>query len=82
MATESRGNQEIKKIDSLDAYIVVYTDGAGKDETRIVFKPKARDVVYVLNKTIGGTNIATSASDWFTTKFLKTVCEQKPVESV
>ena len=82
MVIKESGPQEIKNIDLLDAYIVKYTDGASKEEVRIVLKPKDRDLVYVVQKSISGTNIVTSTSDWFSTKFLKTLAEQKPVESV
>lgn len=64
----------IKKVVALEPYLVVYVDGAGNEERRLVLRapkestdPKtAADVgVYIIQERIAGVSVAKMANKWF-----------------
>jgi hypothetical protein len=63
--TVERTPKGIKNLSRLDAYIVNFNDGEGKDQTRLVFKVPGNPGVFILQDRIHGTNVATAANDWF-----------------
>ena len=80
IATEAKGfkfgdTQEgepssIQKVAKLDTYLVAYKDGEGKNQARIVLRLPGADKTFVINERISGTNIVTSAYNWFHKAFV------------
>lgn len=59
----------IKKVAKLEAFVVAYKDGAGKDQIRICFRVPNSDATFVLQQRIGGQNVATNTHEWFNKAF-------------
>jgi hypothetical protein len=70
----------ITAVDKLNAYIVSYHDGAGKQQTRIAFRIPGADSTFLLQERINGVNVATSAHEWFH-KALASSLKSKGLES-
>ena len=78
---------KILGVTPVDTYVVQYTDGVGKKNVRLVFKPKGSDSVSILNEKIQGGFLATAATGWFNKGFVKKLEEEglkevKEAESV
>ena len=50
-------------------FLTQYTDGAGKKCVRMVFQPEKSENYFILQEKIGGTNVATAATQWFNKNF-------------
>jgi hypothetical protein len=57
--------KKIKNIAKLEAHIVNYNDGEGRDQTRIVFRVPGAKNTFVLQERINGVHVATATHDWF-----------------
>lgn len=55
----------IGKVAKLDAYLVQYYDGTGKEEVRICFRIPNSNATFIMQAKISGTNVATPAHEWF-----------------
>jgi len=62
---EAGAPNTIMNIAKLDAYIVAYKDGAGKDATRVCLRVQNSNTTFVLQERINGVNVVTSTHDWF-----------------
>lgn len=62
---ESESPSTVQKVAKVDAYVVSYKDGAGKDQARIVFRVPGADVTFMINERISGSHVVTSAHPWF-----------------
>ena len=75
--------KKVKNVGKLEAYIVNFNDGEGKDQTRIVFRVPGHKESFILQERINGTNVATVAYDWFSSELAKEIEPvKKAVKSV
>lgn len=72
----------INRFEEVKTYVVSYTDGEGKDQVRICFRPVQEDATFVLQERINGSFVATSASKWFHNALREKVSPEKCVESI
>jgi hypothetical protein len=80
IATEAKGFKfgqagegepnSIQKIAKLDAFLVAYKDGEGKEQVRVAFRLAGGEATFIINEKIGGSNIVTSAHPWFHKAFV------------
>ena len=87
--TESVTPNTVTHAAPLSAYIVSYTDGAGKKQTRIALRAPGSDATFILQERISGSFVVTNSHDWFhkalTDKLHSTGAEKggtKVVESI
>jgi len=74
-AQEGRPNS-VNGVEKLETYIVSYTDGQGKAQTRLVFRVPGSEGTFMLQERINGVNVATSAHEWFHTALLEKLQEK------
>jgi len=67
-STDNSPNK-IAALSELKTYMVSYNDGAGKRQTRIVFRVPNSDSVFLLQEKIHGSFVATGGTDWFNKAF-------------
>jgi len=67
-AIENAPNKVVD-LSELKTYIASYNDGAGKRQTRIVFRVPGSDAVFLLQEKIQGSFVATVSTDWFSKSF-------------
>ena len=67
---ESGEPSSIQKIAKMDAYLVAYKDGEGKDQVRVALRLPGGEATFVINEKIGGSNVVTSAHPWFHKAFV------------
>jgi hypothetical protein len=61
--------KKVKNMSKLEAFIVNFNDGEGKDQTRIVFKVPGEATTFILQERIQGANVAVPSHDWFAKMF-------------
>ena len=66
----------VSGVEKLEAYLVSYTDGQGKPQTRIVFRVPGTEGTFMLQERINGINVATSAHEWFHNAMLNKLQEK------
>lgn len=68
-ANEGEPNS-IQKIAKLDAFLVAYKDGEGRDQVRVAFRLPGGEATFIINEKIGGSNVVTSSHPWFHKAFV------------
>lgn len=63
--TDLEAPNTITKVDKLDVYLVSYRDGQAKQQVRICLRIPGTNTTFIFQERISGSNIATSAHQWF-----------------
>ena len=63
--TESDAPNTILKLSKMDAYLVSYRDGQGKEEVRVCLRIPGSDSTFIFPARISGANVITTSHPWF-----------------
>lgn len=64
-------DQTVQKIAPLQAYLVQYKDGSGKQQVRVVFQVPNTEAIFILANSVSNVSLLKTATKWFTNAFLK-----------
>jgi hypothetical protein len=70
----------IQQVAKLDAYIVAYHDGQGKPQARVVLKAPGSSETFIMQERINGSNVVTTAHEWFHKAVEKKLADAKAPE--